>query len=51
VLIPDVVHVLVHGEIVATGGAELVDELERDGYGAFLGDAEPETPEASYLPL
>ena len=51
VLIPDVVHVLVHGEIVATGGAELVDELERDGYRAYLGEAEHASPEASYLPL
>jgi Fe-S cluster assembly ATP-binding protein len=51
VLIPDVVHVLVRGEIVATGGPELVDELERDGYRAYLGEAEPESPEASYLPL
>src|SRR5947208_12874653 len=29
---PDVVHVLVDGRIVRTGGAEVADELERDGY-------------------
>ena len=32
---PDVVHILVKGRIVKTGGPELVDELERDGYAAF----------------
>lgn len=33
---PDHVHVLVAGRIVASGGNELVDELEKDGYGRFL---------------
>ena len=33
---PDVVHVLVKGRILATGGPELADELERTGYAAFL---------------
>lgn len=33
---PDVVHILVGGRIVATGGPELADELERDGYAAFV---------------
>ncbi|HWL42966.1 MAG TPA: Fe-S cluster assembly ATPase SufC [Ilumatobacter sp.] len=33
---PDVVHVLVKGRIVNTGGPELVDVLERDGYAAFV---------------
>jgi Fe-S cluster assembly ATP-binding protein len=51
VLVPDVVHVLVRGEIVATGGRELVDELERDGYAAYLGDAAPKTELGDYLPL
>jgi Fe-S cluster assembly ATP-binding protein len=37
---PDVVHVLAKGRIVKTGGPELVDELERDGYAAFA----PEEP-------
>jgi Fe-S cluster assembly ATP-binding protein len=32
---PDAVHVLVRGRIVASGGPELADELERTGYGAF----------------
>ena len=36
---PDRVHVLVKGRIVASGGPELAEQLERDGYGAF-GDAE-----------
>ena len=35
VLEPDVVHVLVRGRIVASGGAELADELERTGYAQF----------------
>ena len=35
VLEPDVVHVLVRGRIVASGGPELAVELERTGYGAF----------------
>lgn len=33
---PDVVHILVAGRIVKTGGPELADELERDGYAAFV---------------
>jgi Fe-S cluster assembly ATP-binding protein len=32
---PDVVHILAKGKIVETGGPELVDELERDGYARF----------------
>ena len=32
---PDVVHVLSKGRIVATGGPELADELERTGYGGY----------------
>ena len=43
---PDFVHILVRGRIVAEGGAELADQLERDGYAAFAGDIE-EAPEAS----
>jgi Fe-S cluster assembly ATP-binding protein len=42
---PDVIHILVKGRIVASGGPELADQLERDGYAAFSddadGDAEP----------
>ena len=32
---PDVVHVLLNGRIVAQGGAEVAERLERDGYDAF----------------
>ena len=32
---PDVVHILVKGRIVATGGPEMVDVLETDGYATF----------------
>ena len=37
----DVVHVFVKGEIVASGGAELADELEDTGYAGY-GAEEPE---------
>ena len=50
-LLPDVVHVLVKGEIVATGGAELAEELERDGYAAYLGEPAPKQELGNYLPL
>ena len=33
---PDVVHILAAGRIVKTAGPELADELERDGYAAFV---------------
>ena len=33
---PDHVHILVKGRIVASGGPELAERLERDGYGAFV---------------
>jgi Fe-S cluster assembly ATP-binding protein len=32
---PDTIHVLVDGRIVRTGGPELADELERDGYAPY----------------
>ena len=32
---PDVVHVLVGGRIVASGGMELAEQLEAEGYGSF----------------
>ena len=35
VLAPDVVHVLVGGRIVASGGPELAEELERTGYAEY----------------
>lgn len=33
---PDDVHILVRGRIVASGGPELADQLEDEGYGAFV---------------
>lgn len=35
VLRPDVVHVLSEGRVVATGGAELAELVDRSGYGAY----------------
>lgn len=35
---PDRVHILVQGRIVESGGPDLADVLERDGYGAFTSD-------------
>jgi Fe-S cluster assembly ATP-binding protein len=40
-LVPDEVHVLAGGRIVASGGRELADVLEAEGYKAFVTD-EPE---------
>ena len=37
---PDHIHILVKGQIVTSGGAELADVLERDGYAAFTGNDE-----------
>jgi len=37
---PDVIHILVKGRIVASGGPELADQLERDGYAAFTPEAD-----------
>ena len=34
---PDFVHVFAAGRIVKTGGPELADELEANGYDAFIG--------------
>ena len=34
-VVPDVVHVLKEGRIVATGGRELVDLIERNGFDSF----------------
>jgi Fe-S cluster assembly ATP-binding protein len=44
---PDHIHILVDGRIVATGGMELAEQLERDGYDAFRPtgpDAAGDTP-------
>jgi Fe-S cluster assembly ATP-binding protein len=45
---PDHVHILVRGRIVASGGPELADVLETDGYAAFVPEEElvDETPKA-----
>jgi Fe-S cluster assembly ATP-binding protein len=40
---PDVVHILVRGRVVASGGPELADELERDGYAKYQPAEAPET--------
>jgi Fe-S cluster assembly ATP-binding protein len=37
---PDVVHVFAGGRIVRSGGPELAEELERDGYVKYTGSAE-----------
>lgn len=37
---PDHVHILVKGRIVASGGSELADVLERDGYTAFASESD-----------
>jgi Fe-S cluster assembly ATP-binding protein len=34
---PDHVHILIDGQIVASGGMELVERLERDGYQSWTG--------------
>jgi Fe-S cluster assembly ATP-binding protein len=36
-LTPDVVHIFVGGRIVESGGLELAERLEKDGYEAFRG--------------
>jgi Fe-S cluster assembly ATP-binding protein len=36
VLKPDVVHVLVGGRIVASGGPDMAEELERTGYAQYI---------------
>jgi Fe-S cluster assembly ATP-binding protein len=38
-IVPDRVHVLAHGKIAKSGDAALALELERKGYGEFLGEA------------
>jgi Fe-S cluster assembly ATP-binding protein len=43
---PDRVHVLVKGRIVASGGPELADELERAGYAAFTDEPLDDAPPA-----
>jgi Fe-S cluster assembly ATP-binding protein len=45
VLEPDRVHVLAHGSIRASGGPELAEQLEAEGYAGVLGDAAIDEPE------
>ncbi len=46
----DMIHILVKGRIVASGGPELADQLEIDGYAAYaLSDDEPTTSVSSSL--
>ncbi len=40
-IVPDFVHVLVHGQIVKSGGKELALELESDGYAGWAGEEGP----------
>ncbi len=37
-IVPDFVHVLVHGQIVKSGGKELALELENEGYASWVGE-------------
>ncbi len=51
-LTPSQVHILVKGRIVTTGGPELADVLERDGYAAFTpagADATDDSISGDYL--
>jgi len=41
---PDAIHILVKGQIRATGGPELADELEEHGYARYLPAGEPAVP-------
>jgi Fe-S cluster assembly ATP-binding protein len=40
-IVPDFVHVMVHGKIVKSGGKELALELESDGYASWVGEEGP----------
>lgn len=40
-IVPDFVHVLVHGQIVKSGGKELALELEKEGYAVWAGEEGP----------
>jgi Fe-S cluster assembly ATP-binding protein len=48
---PDVVHILVKGRIVTSGGPELADVLEADGYAAFVPAGELAEPHAEKAPV
>jgi Fe-S cluster assembly ATP-binding protein len=38
-LVPDRIHVLLEGRVVASGGPEIAEQLERDGFDAFRAEA------------
>lgn len=40
-IVPDFVHVMIHGQIVKSGGKELALELENDGYAFWAGEEGP----------
>ena len=40
-IVPDFVHVMVHGQIVKSGGKELALELESEGYASWAGEEGP----------
>jgi Fe-S cluster assembly ATP-binding protein len=40
-LTPDAVHILLDGRVVASGGVELAERLEREGFDAFRAEAVP----------
>ncbi len=42
----DVIHILVKGRIVASGGPELADQLEQTGYGAYAAGIDDDVAEA-----
>jgi Fe-S cluster assembly ATP-binding protein len=46
----DVVHVLVKGRIVATGGHDLADELESTGYAAYVEGEDPTSESDAFNP-
>ena len=46
---PDSVHILVKGRIVASGGPELADQLEADGYAAFSPEAADDARQSAGL--
>ena len=47
---PDVVHVLIDGRIVQSGGPELATELEQKGYDSFREAAAPAAEDRGPLP-
>ncbi len=49
-IVPDLVHVLVEGRVVKTGGRELAHELEEKGYAWVTNPSESDVPDV-YLPI